>query len=170
MFEGCVLGVDPGLARTGLAVLGGEPRHPSIVWATTVFTAAGLAEAERLRAIGAAVRTAIDEHRPASVAVERVMFGANKMSALSVARATGVVMLIAAEAGLGVEEYVPAEVKSAVTGVGTADKRQVHSALVKIHGLRDVPRQPDAADAVAVALCHLTQARLRRVAARAGLR
>ena len=170
MFDGCVLGVDPGLARTGLAVLATRERRPAIVWTGTVLTPAGASEADRLATIGAAVRAAIDEHRPAAVAVERVMFGANKMSALSVARATGVVMLIAAEAGLGVDEYVPAQVKSAVTGLGTADKAQVHTALVRIHGLRDVPSQPDAADAVAVALCHLTQARLRRVAARAGVR
>lgn len=170
MFDGCVLGVDPGLARTGLAVLEARERQPTIVWTSTVLTPADLPEAERLAAIGAAIRDAISEHRPAAVAVERVMFGANKMSALSVARATGVLMLIAAEAGVRVEEYVPAEVKSAVTGMGTADKAQVHTALVRIHRLRDVPSQPDAADAVAVALCHLTQARLRRVAARAGLR
>jgi crossover junction endodeoxyribonuclease RuvC len=87
-----------------------------------------------------------------------------------VARATGVVMLIAAEAGLPVEEYVPLEVKSAVTGLGSADKEQVHTALVRVHGLRDVPRQPDAVDAVAVALCHLTQTRMRRLVARAGAR
>ncbi len=169
MFDGCVLGVDPGLARTGLAVLRTAHRRPAIVWADTVCTAAGAPEAGRLAAIGAAVRAAIEAHAPAAVAVERVMFGANKMSALSVARATGVVMLVAAEAGVGVGEYVPAEVKSAVTGLGTADKAQVHTALVRIHGLRDVPAQPDAADAVAVALCHLTRARLRGVAARAGV-
>jgi crossover junction endodeoxyribonuclease RuvC len=170
MFEGCVLGVDPGLARTGLAVLERRDRRPAIVWTDTVLTVAGLPEADRLATIGAAVRAAIQIHRPSSVAVERVMFGSNKMSALSVARATGVVMLVAAKDGLGVEEYVPAEVKSAVTGMGTADKGQVHTALLRVHGLRDVPRQPDAADAVAVALCHLTQARLRRVAARAAVR
>jgi crossover junction endodeoxyribonuclease RuvC len=170
MFEGCVLGVDPGLARTGLAVLQRRERRPVLLWSQTVLTAAGSAEAERLRTIGAAVRDAIDAYGPTSVAVERVMFGSNKMSALSVARATGVVMMVAAEHGIGVEEYVPAEVKSAVTGLGTADKAQVHTALVRVHGLRDVPSQPDAADAVAVALCHLTQERMRRVAARAGVR
>jgi crossover junction endodeoxyribonuclease RuvC len=69
------------------------------------------------------------------------------------------------EAGLTVEEYGPLEVKMAVTGQGTADKRQVRDALARLHGLRDVPTEPDAADAVAVALCHLTQSRL-RVAAR----
>jgi crossover junction endodeoxyribonuclease RuvC len=170
MFDGCVLGVDPGLARTGLAVLGTQQRRPEILWTGTVLTTAGAPEADRLAAIAAAVRGAIDAHTPAAVAVERVMFGANKMSALSVARATGVVMLVAAEAGLGVDEYVPAEVKSAVTGLGTADKGQVLAALARVHGLRDVPRQPDAADAVAVALCHLTQARLRGIASRAGVR
>lgn len=170
MFEGRVLGVDPGLARTGLAVLESRERRPAIVWTRTVLTPADRPESQRLAAIGSAVRTAIAEHRPIEVAVERVMFGSNKMSALSVARATGVVMMVAAEAGLDVDEYVPAEVKSAVTGLGTADKEQVHAALLRVHGLSDVPRQPDAADAVAVALCHLTQTRLRRVAARAGVR
>jgi crossover junction endodeoxyribonuclease RuvC len=170
MFEGPVLGVDPGLARTGLAVLEVRARRPVITWSDTVFTPAGTAEAGRLRTIAAAIRAAIDAHRPAAVAVERVMFGANKRSALSVARATGVIMLVASEAGLEVEEYVPLEVKSAVTGLGSADKAQVHTALIRVHGLKDVPSQPDAADAVAVALCHLTQARLRRVAARAQIR
>ena len=170
MFEGPVLGIDPGLARTGLAVLETRGRRPAIVWTETVLTPAGMAEAERLRIIAAAVRAAIDTHRPLSVAVERVMFGSNKLSALSVARATGVAMVVAAEAGLPVEEYVALEVKSAVTGMGTADKEQVHTALVRVHGLKDVPAQPDAADAVAVALCHITQARMRRVAARVGAR
>lgn len=170
MFEGTVLGVDPGLARTGLAVLGRAGRTTTIVWADTVFTAARTPEADRLRIIGAAIREAIATHRPGSVAVERVMFGNNKVSALSVARATGVVMFIAAEAGLTVEEYVPLEVKSAVTGLGSADKEQVHTALVRVHGLSGVPSQPDAVDAVAVALCHLTGSRMRGLAARAGAR
>jgi crossover junction endodeoxyribonuclease RuvC len=81
-----------------------------------------------------------------------------------VARATGVVLLAASEAGLAVEEYGPLEVKMAVTGQGNADKAQVRDALARLHGLADVPTQPDAADAVAVALCHLTQSRLRGVA------
>ena len=170
MFEGTVLGIDPGLARTGLAVLERHGRTASIVWTDTILTPARTPEAERLRTIGAAVREVVATYRPGSVAVERVMFGTNKVSALSVARATGVVMLIAAEAGLTVEEYVPLEVKSAVTGLGSADKEQVHTALVRVHGLSNVPRQPDAVDAVAVALCHLTRSRMRTLAARAGVR
>ncbi|MEO8293692.1 MAG: crossover junction endodeoxyribonuclease RuvC [Actinomycetota bacterium] len=164
MFESTVLGVDPGLAKTGLAVLGRRGRTATILWTDTVLTAARTPEADRLRIIGAAVREAIASFRPGSVGVERVMFGNNKLSALSVARATGVIMMIAAEAGLPVEEYVPLEVKSAVTGLGSADKHQVRDALIRVHGLSGVPRQPDAVDAVAVALCHLTRSRLRALA------
>ncbi len=166
MFDNAVLGVDPGLARTGLAVVARRDRRPVLLWADTVRTEAGQAESERLRFIAEAVRRAIDDHRPASVALERVMFGSNRSSALSVARATGAIMVVVAEAGLTVEEYVPLEVKNAITGYGTADKEQVRSALIRVHGLKDVPIQPDAADAVAVALCHLTQSRLTKVAAR----
>ena len=115
-------------------------------------------------------RAAIAEHRPASVAVERVAWSRNQVSALHVARATGVVMAAAAEAGLGVEEYAPNEVKQAITGAGNAGKDAVQRALTRIHGLRDVPAQPDAADAVAVALTHLLAAKMRGVAARAGAR
>jgi crossover junction endodeoxyribonuclease RuvC len=164
VFDSCVLGVDPGLTRLGLAAVAGRDRHPEIVLAETIRTPAGQAEPDRLRRIHQAIRQAIADHRPDAVAVERVMWNTNQRSALHVARATGVVLLAAAEAGLPVEEYGPLEVKMAVTGQGNADKAQVRDALVRLHGLRDVPSQPDAADAVAVALCHLTQWRLRRVA------
>ena len=86
------------------------------------------------------------------MALERVAWNTNQVSALTVARATGAIMVVAADAGLSVTEYGPSEVKIAVTGMGNADKAQVRRALVRVHGLRDVPLQADAADAVAVAL------------------
>ena len=89
-----------------------------------------------------------------------------KRAGLAEARATGVILLAAAEAGLEVEEYGSLEVKMAVTGQGNADKAQVRVALERFHGLKDLPDQRDAVDAAAIALCHLTQARLRKVAAR----
>lgn len=159
-----MLGVDPGVAAIGLAVIGRRERRSVLLWAETVRTPAGLAEATRLRAIHLAVRGAIQTYHPGSVAVERVAWNRNQVSALRVARATGVVLLAAAEAGLTVEEYGPLEVKMAVTGSGTADKAQVRAALGTLHGLRDVPQQPDAADAAAVAVCHLSQTALRRAA------
>jgi crossover junction endodeoxyribonuclease RuvC len=170
MFDGCVLGVDPGVARTGLAILASGDRRPSLTWSETVVTPGDLPEADRLRAIGEAVRSAIAAYGPTALALERVAFNRNTVSALRVARATGVVMAAASEAGVPVEEYAPSEVKSTVTGMGSADKRQVRDALVRVHGLRDAPMQPDAADAVAVALCHLAAAPLRRAARRAAVR
>lgn len=167
MFDARVLGVDPGVARLGLAVVSGAHRNPSLVWSDTIHTSSEMAEAERLRALADAVRDAIEAHRPVSVAVERLAFNRNQVSALTVARATGAVMVVAAEAGLSVEEYSPTEVKSAVTGAGNADKRQVRDALERVHGFRDLPAKPDAVDAAAVALTHLVGARI-RAAARAG--
>ncbi len=170
MFESSVLGVDPGVARCGLAVVGRRGPTSDLRFATTVSTPADADEGVRFRLIAEAARAAIAEHRPAAVAVERVAWSRNQVSALHVARATGVIILVAAEAGLPVAEYAPNEVKQAVTGAGNADKAQVQRALTRLHGLRDVPAQADAADAVAVAVTHLLAAPMRAVAARAGAR
>ena len=97
-------------------------------------------------------------------------FNRNTVSALTVARATGAVMVVAAEAGLEVTEFSPSEVKSAVTGFGNADKQQVRMALAQVHGLREVPSQPDAADATAVAVTYLAGAGLRAAGGRATAR
>ena len=167
MFDSCVLGVDPGVARLGLAAVARDGRRPALLWADTVTTGTDLSEAERLKRLADAVRAAIEAHLPVSVAVERVAFNRNQVSAMSVARATGAVMVVAAEAGLFVDEYSPTEVKSAVTGAGNADKRQVRDALERVHGFRGLPAKPDAVDAAAVALTHLVGSRL-RAAARAG--
>jgi crossover junction endodeoxyribonuclease RuvC len=164
MFESRVLGVDPGLARLGLAVVEGNSRSADLLWAGTVDTTAGSEESERLRLLCVAVREAVSAHRPTCMAVERLAWNKNQVSALTVARATGAIMVVAADAGLPVAEYGPNEVKIAVTGMGNADKRQVRTALVKVHGLRSVPIQTDAADAVAVALTHLVGARMRGLA------
>jgi crossover junction endodeoxyribonuclease RuvC len=170
VFDRVVLGVDPGFASVGLAVVsGGRPRS-TVVWFRTVRTPAGQPEPDRLGRVADAVRAAIADHRPAAVALERVMWGRNRTSALSVARATGVIMLAAAEAGIPVEEYAPLEVKMATTGIGTADKEQVRRALIRTLRLDGVPDQVDATDAVAVAVCHLNQAVLRRAARAASVR
>jgi crossover junction endodeoxyribonuclease RuvC len=168
MFEPCVLGVDPGLAATGLAAVSETSGRARVLWSDTVRTPSGLAEALRLRRLAEAVRAAIATHRPQAMAVEAVMWGQNKTSALSVARATGVVLLAAAEAGIPVEEYAPLEVKMSITGIGNAEKDRVRAALIRAHRVEGVPEQPDAADAVAVALCHLHQSRLRRATRTAG--
>ena len=170
MFDGRILGVDPGVARCGFAVVGREERSAALIWSGTVSTSADEDEAARLRRLGDGMRIAIDRHGPTAVAIERVAWSRNQVSALHVARATGALMLVAAEAGLPVHEYAPNEVKQAVTGAGNADKRQVQSALARVHGLAGVPTQSDAADAVAVALTHLLATPMRAAAARAAAR
>jgi crossover junction endodeoxyribonuclease RuvC len=169
MFERRVLGVDPGVARLGLAVVDGSGRKADLVWCAAVRTEAGGEDAERLRRICEAMRDAIATHSPSSVALERLAWNRNQVSAIAVARATGAIMVAAAEAGLTVAEYGPNEVKIAVTGMGNADKAQVRRALERVHGLRAVPAQADAADAVAVALTHLVGSRIHALT-RAGAR
>jgi crossover junction endodeoxyribonuclease RuvC len=165
MFDRLVIGVDPGMASMGLAAVGATGGRSSVAEATTVRTPAGMPEAERVLALHRAVVAAINNHRPEALAVESLLWGKNAGSAMGVARATGVIMLAAAERGIPVHEYAPLEVKMAVTGNGAAAKQDVRRALEKLHGLVDVPTQADAADAVAVALCHLSQSRSLREAA-----
>jgi len=164
MFERAVLGVDPGTRAVGLAVVTpGRGGRPAVLWAETVRTGPGSPAADRLLAISRAVREALAAHRPEGVAVERLMWNRNVGSAMEVARASGAIMVAAAEAGVPVTEYGPLEVKMAVTGSGNASKDQVRRGLALLLGAGNVPTQPDAADAVAVALCHLQQSRLRRL-------
>jgi crossover junction endodeoxyribonuclease RuvC len=170
MFEGPVLGVDPGTASVGLAVVESGARRPQVKWTGTLRTPAGLPAADRLRRIHEGVREVIVRERPVALAIERLMWGQNKDSAMEVSRAAGVIMLAASQAGLRVEEYAPLEVKMAVTGVGNAPKDAVRRALARVLGIETVPKDPDAADAVAVAVCHLQQSRLRRLVATGGRR
>ena len=164
VFDSPVLGIDPGLTSCGLATITRRDGRPTLGAAIAVRTPTDLAEPGRLRLVFDAVRDAIAEHRPGSVAIERVAWNTNQVSAMHVARATGAILLAAAGARLPVDEYGPLEVKMAVTGQGNASKAQVRSALERLHGIRDLPTQPDAVDAVAVAVCHLTQLRLKRSA------
>jgi crossover junction endodeoxyribonuclease RuvC len=165
MFERLVIGVDPGMASTGIAAVGASGGRSSVAATSTIRTSSELPEAERVLALHKAFGETLDENRPEAVAVESLMWGKNAGSAMAVARATGVLLLAAAQRGIPVHEYAPLEVKMAVTGNGAAAKQDVRRALERLHGLENVPAQPDAADAVAVALCHLSQSKMLRQAA-----
>src|SRR5918999_692683 len=129
------------MAATGLAAVASDARGRAVVLAArTVRTVADLPEEQRLHAVYRSVRRALNDHHPEAVAVERLMWGRNVGSAMGVARATGVILLAAAEAGVAVFEYAPLEVKLAVTGNGAAGKREVRTALERIHGVADLPR------------------------------
>jgi len=162
MFERVVAGVDPGTAAVGVAVLA-SGATPRLLAATTIRTPSTMSAADRLRRIHREVGQVLDAHGPTTMAIERLMWNRNAQSAMEVARATGVVLLAAAERGMAVEEYGPLEVKMAVTGVGNASKDAVRRGLELIVGIDGIPDEPDAADAVAVAVCHLQQSPLRTV-------
>ncbi len=159
-----ILGVDPGTATTGYGLItedaAGEAR---LVRCGVIQTAAGVPMPDRLLIIHREMATLIREYAPRAVAVEALFFGRNVTTALTVGQARGVVLLAAAQAGLPVYEYKPAEVKQALAGYGGADKRQMQEMVRILLGLSAIPQPDDAADAVAVAICHLHSARLQQL-------
>jgi crossover junction endodeoxyribonuclease RuvC len=161
-----VLGIDPGLSRCGYGVVERVGRRPRAVAAGVVRTDPTLEVPNRLSALQADLRALIDQHRPAVVAIERVLFQVNARTAIPVAQAAGVAMVEAVAAGCEVVEYSPNQVKQAVAGYGAADKAQIGRMVQTLLGIAVPLRPADAADAVALALCHLAHAPLRgRVAA-----
>lgn len=150
-----VLGVDPGTAVTGYGVVvrqgGGAV---SLAECGVIRTTARAPLPERLRDIYEGITDLMERHTPDVVAVEGVFFGKNARTAVVLGHARGAILLAAAMAGVEVAEYPPAEVKSAVVGTGRATKEQVGFMVQRLLKLRSVPRPSDAADGVAVALCH----------------
>ncbi|MEU6642899.1 crossover junction endodeoxyribonuclease RuvC [Saccharomonospora sp. NPDC046836] len=151
-----VLGVDPGLTRCGLGVVdGGLGRTVTCVAVDVVRTPADADLASRLLQLSGAVEEWLDTYRPEAVAVERVFSQHNVRTAMGTAQAGGVVALSAARRGLPVAFHTPSEVKAAVTGSGRADKAQVTGMVTRLLKLVERPSPADAADALALAICHL---------------
>ena len=154
-----VLGIDPGLARTGYGLLAPEGGSARVGAAGVVRTNGELEVARRLQELHSDISEIISEFRPQAMAMETLFVNRNTQTASSVGRAAGVVLLAAAEEGLDVFEYTPSQVKVAVTGYGRAPKDQVARMVQQLLHLSDQPF--DAADALAVALCHIQTAGLR---------
>lgn len=151
-----VLGVDPGLTRCGVGVIEAQPgRPPALVDVGVVRTSSDAAHELRLLAIETGLEEWITRLRPDAIAVERVFAQHNLMSVTGTAQAAGIAMLIAARHAIPVALHTPTEVKAAITGSGRADKAQVGAMVVRILRLSEAPQPADAADAVALALCHL---------------
>ncbi len=172
-----VLGIDPGLSRCGYGAVRAEGRgglsRPSACRAElagVLTTPATDPLHRRLACLDAELRSLVAEARPDVVVVERVFFQANARTAMSVAQASGLALAAAASAGCQVAEYTANEVKQAVTGYGAATKEQVQRMVQALLGLPELPRPADAADALALALCHLVVApRLGRLEGAAGV-
>jgi len=151
-----VLGVDPGLTRCGVGVVEGQPGRPCrLVGYEVVRSDPGAGLPERLLNLEGALTRLLSTHRPDAVAVERVFSQHNVRTVMGTAQAGAVAVLAAARAGLPVQTYTPSEVKAAVTGSGQADKAQVTAMVTRLLRLAEAPRPADAADALALAICHV---------------
>ncbi len=167
-----VLGVDPGLTRCGVGVVDGVPgRTCTLVDFTVVRSDPAADLADRLLHLDRALTALVTVHRPDAVAVERVFSQHNVRTVMATAQAAAVAVLAAARAGLPVQTYTPSEIKAAVTGSGQADKSQVTAMVTRLLRLDAAPRPADAADALALAICHVwrggTQAKLAAAVAQA---
>ncbi|WP_458041550.1 MULTISPECIES: crossover junction endodeoxyribonuclease RuvC [Bacteria] len=150
-----VLGIDPGLTRCGMGVVDVAPdRSGRLVHVGVIRSSPDMPLPERLAVIAAGIRAVLDEHSPDVVAVERVFAQHNVQTVMGTAQASGVALLLAAEHGLPAETHTPSEVKAAITGYGSADKRQVQTMVARVLRLDALPQPADAADALALALCH----------------
>src|SRR3954452_17596594 len=150
------MGVDPGLTRCGLSVIeSGKGRQVIALDVDVVRTPSDAPLHQRLLIISDAVEHWMDTHSPEVVAIERVFSQQNVSTVMGTAQAGGVVALAAAKRGIDVHFHTPSEVKAAVTGNGNADKAQVTAMVTRILRLPDAPKPADAADALALALCHL---------------
>jgi len=155
-----VIGIDPGTATTGYGLVS-ESEEGTLVAVEygVIQTPAGDAMPERLEQLYRQLNEILLLHQPVSGAVEKLFFQRNVTTAISVGQARGVALLALAQAGLSVSEYTPMEIKQAVAGYGGADKQQVQQMVRALLNLKDIPRPDDAADALAVAICHLHSAR-----------
>ena len=156
-----VIGVDPGTAITGWGVVTGDGNELSMVASGVITTAAGTPLPRRLQIIYRELTRLVEQWQPDAGAIEELFFSRNARTALAVGHGRGVAMLALANAGLSVAEYKPLEVKQALTGHGGADKYQMQHMVKLLLDLQDIPRPDDAADALAVAICHIHSARLR---------
>jgi crossover junction endodeoxyribonuclease RuvC len=154
-----VLGIDPGTAIVGYAVVAARGDQLNMIVCDVITTPAGMPLAQRLQQIYHGLGEIISTYHPDEAAMEELFFAKNARTALTVGQARGVAMLALANGGLSIAEYTPMQVKQAVTGYGSAKKDQVGEMVRILLRLSSIPRPDDAADAAAVAICHLHTAR-----------
>jgi crossover junction endodeoxyribonuclease RuvC len=151
-----VLGIDCGIERTGYAVIESDGRRHSLVVAGVIRTSPHTPFEQRLLEVARGLRQVVRDHQPEAAAVEQVFHAVNAKTALKLAHARGVALLVVAESGVELGEYSPLEVKNSVVGYGRAEKSQVQMMVASLLGLAEPIASEDASDAVAVAVCHAT--------------
>ena len=153
-----ILGIDPGVAIVGFGIIESERNTQSLVRCGVITTPAHTQLSYRLHSIYMDLTELISVFKPDAIAIEELFFNTNLTTGISVAQARGVILLACYQSGIPVFEYTPLQVKQAVVGYGRAEKAQVMDMVKRILKLQDVPKPDDAADAVAIALCHARSA------------
>ena len=172
--DALVLGVDPGVSRCGYGLVrrvgskAGQAARMDAVAYGVLRTSPQEELPIRLATLSAELQCLIDDYRPTALAVERVLFQVNTRTAMSVGQASGLALALAGRAGIPVVHYSPNEVKLAVAGDGAADKGEVQRMVARLLALAEPPEPPDAADALALALCHWWRAPVRAAVGEAG--
>ena len=157
-----ILGIDPGLTRTGIGLIRLNQRNePELVHYEVIDSTAVSSTSSRLIFLYDRLSALIETYQPTESAMEKLFFQRNITTAMSVSEARGVATYCLAQHGLPISEYTPNEVKQSVSGNGRADKKQVQSMVQLLLGLSEIPQPDDAADALAVALCHSNHINLR---------
>lgn len=158
-----ILGIDPGYAIVGIGVIEYKGNKFRMHEYNAVTTEAGEKTSDRLREIYEGVSYFIDKYSPDAVAIEELFFNSNQKTAIMVAQARGVILLAAINKGIPIYEYTPLQVKQSVTGYGRADKKQIQAMVKMMLHLEKTPKPDDAADALALAICHAHSNRLNAI-------
>ena len=149
-----ILGIDPGYGITGFGLIEADKGRFSLLRCGAITTAAGMDFSARLEIIYEDMKELLSVAKPDAVAIEELFFGQNVTTGIGVAQSRGVILLAIRQAGLPIFPYKPAQVKQAVVGYGNATKHQVQDMTKRLLGLQAMPKPDDAADAIAIALCH----------------
>ncbi len=149
-----ILGIDPGYAIVGIGVLAYAGNKFKTLEYGAITTPAGMSTTERLKKIYAQITMYVDKYKPDAAAIEELFFNSNQKTAINVAQARGVILAAVANKDVPIFEYTPLQVKQSVTGYGRADKQQIQTMVKMLLGLNAIPKPDDAADALAIAICH----------------
>ena len=153
-----ILGIDPGYGITGFGVIEANRGSMQLVGCGAITTPPGMDFSARLEIIYEDMRQLLEKTKPEAVAIEELFFGQNVTTGIGVAQSRGVILLAIRQAGLQVTSYKPSQVKQAVVGYGNATKHQVQDMTKRLLGLSQMPKPDDAADAIAIAICHARSA------------
>ena len=149
-----ILGIDPGLATTGYGVVEKKGNSFKLIEYSTIITSSDKNDVDRLSVLYEELLSLIDKFKPEQIAVEELFFNKNVKTAIRVGQARGVILLAGSQQGIEVAEYTPLQVKQAVVGYGRASKKQVQQMVKALLNLKEIPKPDDAADALAISICH----------------